>query len=506
MMNLKQVLKDRLTFASRVPVIVKGATSRLRKILFTSLADDRIAPANCLCVHLTKGMISLAYGTRFLSRITIRATRSYPQEEADYPAPEDLASIVHLAAIELKAEKTSITLIVPKALSIIRIASLPLVVKENMDKVISYELDRLTPLKPEQAHYDYQILGEDEKQLRIGLEAMKTSTIDPYLQALRQKGLNVERVIVSLKALGALGRHVSKKNDFIFLDGTADWYEGGVIRDGHLDAAFAGNISTREHAAESHPLASEVDARFRVFASEPFEEKPLLITVRESFPMRLLSGIHAPVKHLREMDLKLRFLQRPAEMPYTVLGGILESLSPGASGTNLLSKGIHKSQQTPIFLTSLLMATILATGLFLFVLPLFLETKKIEILDHEIAIRKDEINRIMALKKESAGLENEIRTIEQFKTARPMALTLLRELTLNLPSKAWLSRVRISENAIQIEGYAQSATDILKRLEAAPLFNKVEFSSSTYRDARMNADRFAIKMEIEGVSDKKVTE
>lgn len=34
-----------------------------------------------------------------------------------------------------------------------------------------------------------------------------------------------------------------------------------------------------------------------------------------------------------------------------------------------------------------------------------------------------------------------------------------------------------------------------------PYFKKAEFSSPTFRDTRMNADRFNIKMEIEGVKE-----
>jgi hypothetical protein len=59
--------------------------------------------------------------------------------------------------------------------------------------------------------------------------------------------------------------------------------------------------------------------------------------------------------------------------------------------------------------------------------------------------------------------------------------------------------MRVSETTVDLEGYASSATGLLSKLEASPFFKKVEFSSPTFRDTRMNADRFNIKMEIEGV-------
>jgi hypothetical protein len=59
--------------------------------------------------------------------------------------------------------------------------------------------------------------------------------------------------------------------------------------------------------------------------------------------------------------------------------------------------------------------------------------------------------------------------------------------------------VRVSETNVDLEGYASSASGLLSKLEASAFFKKVEFSSPTFRDTRMNADRFNIKMEIEGV-------
>jgi Tfp pilus assembly protein PilN len=81
-----------------------------------------------------------------------------------------------------------------------------------------------------------------------------------------------------------------------------------------------------------------------------------------------------------------------------------------------------------------------------------------------------------------------------------MTLDILKELTAIVPKNAWLSRVRVSETNVDLEGYAASASGLLSKLEASSFFKKVEFSSPTFRDTRMNADRFNIKMEIEGVN------
>ena len=83
-----------------------------------------------------------------------------------------------------------------------------------------------------------------------------------------------------------------------------------------------------------------------------------------------------------------------------------------------------------------------------------------------------------------------------------MALNIMKELTTILPKTVWLTRTRITEETVEIEGYAGAATEILTKLEQSPLFKKVEFTSPTIRDAKMNLDRFVVKMEIEGFEKK----
>lgn len=90
--------------------------------------------------------------------------------------------------------------------------------------------------------------------------------------------------------------------------------------------------------------------------------------------------------------------------------------------------------------------------------------------------------------------------IEQFKHARPMALSVVKELTELVPKTAWTTRIRITETGADIEGYAKSASALLPILERSQYFRKVEFSSPIMRDVKMDADRFAIKMEIKGSS------
>jgi general secretion pathway protein L len=333
------------------------------------------------------GGVSVVYRSRFLSHTNIRGTRHYPIEEGKFPAPGSLASVVALATGELKATGAQVTLVVPEAWAILKTVEFPLGVKENLSNVIGYELDRLTPLSPESALYDYLIIGEDENRIRIMIAAMKTDKLQPYVKALEEKGIAVSRVELAMS--DDLGRDPSG----------------------------------------------------------------------------------------------------------------MESIDTGRM--NLLDRGVHKPEKTPAALTLVLLTVLIASGLFWLVSPLQMEQKRVEAIDQAISVRRNEVKKIEALKKDLEKVEKQRAVIDDFKAFRLPMLDLVMELTRILPDKAWLSRVRCTENTVEIDGYAASATDILPKLEASRYFRKVEFSSPTTRDIRLNADHFIIKMEIEGLPEGK---
>ena len=149
--------------------------------------------------------------------------------------------------------------------------------------------------------------------------------------------------------------------------------------------------------------------------------------------------------------------------------------------------------------TVVLIMVLIAMWILYMVAPLRIEGKRLAEIDRQVQMRKEDVKDVEALKKEIGDLRMEISAVEDFKADRPMALDILRELTMIIPKSTWLTRVRVSESTVNIEGYATSASTLLPKLETSKYFEKAEFASPTFRDKRMNADRFNIKMEIEGI-------
>lgn len=491
--KLTSVLSDSFT-------ALKRAWGPVRKVLFFSLADETISPARNVFLSIEGNTISVAYGTRSLSRIKIRGFKQYPFDEK-YPAPETLASSVTLAISALGAAKAEITLGIPKSWAVIKTAEFPATVRDNISDVVSYEMDRLTPFGPEEAFFDFRVLKDDGEKITLLIIAVKADLLQRYLNALREKGHDVKRVTLNLFCTGTLCRFAGDCEDAVIVKVGEKEYEGAAFSHGTLTASFAGSLEGDERARLDAVMA-EIEARLADARKEGGSPRLILSlkdrssTLKEMLKLRL----NAPFAVLEEMGLPLGLSAR--EIPHDAVGGVIDSLWPKAKGLNLLGRGKREGVKAPVVLTAVLVAAVIVMWALYLVAPVKIEGNRLREIERQITLRKDEVRKVEALKKDIEALEGEISTIRNFKENRPISLNILKELTTILPKTAWLTRVRITETTVDIEGYAASASELLAKLEASKYLDKVEFASPTFRDARMNADRFNIKMELEGVRKK----
>ncbi len=472
------------------------------RFLTFSPSDDLIFPGRALCVSLEKGGTATAYGSRFLSRIKIRGFRHYGIDEDRYPTPDETASAVTLAINDLRARKGQIILMIPKAWVMTKTAELPLAVKENLQDVIAFELDRLTPLSAEEAYYDFRIVGEDEEKLSLTILAARTEVIDPYINALRDKGVTVSAIAVSLAGVGTLCHFMDRKTDTLYIETNERGYDGTLFSKGSIVSSLSAQFSSDDETSQSRQLGADL-MRLAHNDDDRGEPKVILHMKRKSQTLRELVrlGTNMNVLMIDEVDLRLAMREPQSNVPYAAVAGVLDTLWPAVKQgrLNLMTKGRHQEVRTPRVLTLILCLVIIAAAVYYMISPIQIEEKRLKELDRQIALRKGDVKKVESLKKEIESVKKEIAVIENFKKNRPMTMTIVKEITSVLPKTAWLTRLRITETTVEIEGYSNSATEILSKLEASKHLRKAEFASPTFRDVRMNAERFIIKMELEGV-------
>ncbi len=516
-----ETIREITSLASEAASALGKVTQPLRSALSFSVVDERITYKKELCVAVGRSGTAVAYGTRFISSLSVRGLRHYPcTAERAYPQPKDVASSAVLAVNELGAGGAGITLSIPKAWAVVRTAEFPAAVKKNISDVIAYEFDQLVPFSPGEALYDFSITGETPEKITIVIAAVKGDTINGYLEALREVGLTVGRVTLNLLSVGALCRHISKKKVFLYIGSDGDDYEGAVFLDGRLGGVVNGTFA----AEEGSPVVDTIAAELRPFIAiaKKREASPRLFALlrggRPEFKESLRSALSIPVSLLDETDSRLKLPAGRDSISYTAAGGVLESLHPvsregrripgvAASGSqklNLLTRGRYQREKTPVGLTVILVLLMAALGIMYLIAPIKVQERRLVEIERQIKLRKSGVKEIEDIKKETDALNSEVRTVRGFKEDSPPALTILRELTTILPKSVWLTRVRITQTRVEIEGYSGSASEILSRLEASKYLTKAEFSSPTFRDVRMNADRFNIKIQIRGAKEEKV--
>ncbi|MEW6586234.1 MAG: PilN domain-containing protein [Nitrospirota bacterium] len=500
-MNGTAVIRKISTLAAVSSATLRRIWAPAWKVLSFSPADDRIYPSKTVSVSIERGKASTMYGSRVFSKISVRLIREFTFEEDRYPQPEVLASSLAFALSERGMTKADITLCIPKAWAVIRTSEFPIAVKENLPNVVSFELDRITPFSSEDAYYDFKILGETTEKITLLIAAAKADIVDQYREALGEKGIKVSRVTVNLSCLETLSRYRDDKSDSLFLEIGKEGYDGAMFINGAVLNSFSGSFPEADDRMKADTLMSEIGPHFDQFKLYGKAPRVQILFKDKSAALRemLKTLIPHPVVVLNETNPGFSVKGDTTGIPYAALGGVVEALWPKAGSMNLLSKGKHAVQKPPIALTVILLISILALWVMYIIAPLRVEEKRLQEIDRQIELRKEEVKKVEALKKEIEGVRNEIDTIVRFKTKKPMALNILKEITTILPKTAWLTRVRISETKVEMEGYAASATGILAKLESSPHLTKAEFASPTFRDTRLNADRFNIKMEIEGV-------
>ncbi len=324
--------------AQKLVSTISGSAARLRAIynplrrfLTFSLADDAIAPAKNVSVSIDKGNVSVAYGSRMLSRIRIRGVKTYPSE-GRFPTPEGVASSVAMALSSLRASRANVTLCIPKSWAVIKNVEFPSTVRDNLPDVVSYEMDRLTPFTRDEAMYDYRILREDSGRLSLMVVAARANMITPYIEALRERGCDVVRVTLNLSGLGTLCSYSHKCADVVFLKLGEKDYEAALFSGGLITAAQTGSLGTSDERSKLDSILSEIELLMEEARKKGLSPKVVLSLKDGSTTLRelLRQRTSAPFKILEEEG---GLFGLPAgQIPYEAVGGVVESLRPGPGG------------------------------------------------------------------------------------------------------------------------------------------------------------------------------
>jgi general secretion pathway protein L len=107
---------------------------------------------------------------------------------------------------QAKRRGRSVTVRLSDELGLCKVLDLPSAAKDDLDQVLRFEMDRLTPFRADEVYFAHRILGSDARTRRLSVELQLAPKreIERVLQAARRFGLAPARIEL---ARGAAGGH-----------------------------------------------------------------------------------------------------------------------------------------------------------------------------------------------------------------------------------------------------------------------------------------------------------
>jgi len=425
---------------------------------------------------------------------------------ATFPFEDDLTPAQQVKAIgdvsgELirknRIADPDIYLSIPRERVMVRNIRLPLAVKENLRTTLGYEMQKYVPLPANEIYFDYLPVEENRQDntIRLLLFVIKKKDLDDYLALSDHLGCALSNVQIPATAIsGFLRAHPP--------DDAED--QIGIIRSGEK----TGEISIYRNKAlvETKPVQASgdgslvdsiSDALAAIGQKQALSAAPITWYVLDESKngsvfdrlnqkpppgIALLNAASTPIK---KADLICAYglaMQGARDLP---------------SRVNLLPEGLRrKPSRLGYYLLIVLVVLTLVAGASWGTSSLVRRHMDMSRLDSELASLKVQMAEVEQLAEKANAMGRQIENINRLAQKRVPALAVLENLSVRIPTDAWIQDLRLKTSEIQITGYSDSASELLGILEDSPLLKDVFFISAITRKPD-GKEQFRIGMTIQ---------
>ncbi|MFH1155014.1 MAG: PilN domain-containing protein [Pseudomonadota bacterium] len=374
---------------------------------------------------------------------------------------------------------------------ILRSIVLPLAVKENLRSTLNYEIGKYIPFSAEDVYFNYDIVSADKKSktITVALAVVKLDDIEPLIKSFGSLMGGATSLEMDAAGLAVALGHYSGHGDtpFAFARVGTDSIDLGFSNGKTLAASHVIPMEA-DHPKDFHvTLAQAVSTLFPPSMSEvPI---PLIVTggaVTQEFVHELEALVPNAVTAVDTQKQQI-----PSSDLLEALGIAINGIRNVPVRLNLLPEDKRrKVGKTGYYLMMILGALAILTGVFWIggaAVHNYVLDKR---LDAELARIKGSVNEINLMLRET---ENREKKIQRFNTLREKSVIIsdvLLELTKIIPENSWVEEFGYAKGQFRIEGYADSASDLLTRLEKSQKFKEVVFLSAITR--RNDKERYRI--------------
>jgi general secretion pathway protein L len=462
-----------------------------------------------LGIDLRQDRIAIAHLRKTFNRVWVEDSVVIPlgEEKTKEERELEIINAMQGAIGSLNLSIENVILGLPREKTVVKLIEMPSATKENLKKVLEYELVKYVPLPLEETIFDFQTLDEKGGLLRIMLVAMKKGDLLEYVDLFKRMGIQPAAIEISSTASANLfyyDQHPVDPAPVALLGIDKGFFEFNFFDQGNLKETFHQPFLNRnERAAELvaayrlallRGLGEKNGSRFFVFGDE----------ANETLVERLKQEI-SPQMTLARSFKKVRMgngLRNIAEC-YGSIGLALRGLAKTRWAINLLPPNLRKevSRRGLYLAVFLSVASLVLAGVWT-IHPFLKEREGLRQITMELAEKRPKVEAIEAIQKKRELLEKEVREFESLRGEEISRPEILKELSDIIPPTVWIWSLRLQSQDLEINGFANSASDLIAILDKSPLFQEVEFSSPVTKERRLfgeqvEKERFRISAKIE---------
>jgi general secretion pathway protein L len=432
-----------------------------------------------------------------------------------YPIPPEtqredretqIMGLVNTFISKHQIDKEKVSVAIPREKVIARFIKLPIAAKENLAKVLEYEMPKYVPFEKGEIYFDYCLLKEEKDWLRLFAVFSRKTEVDPYVSLLKKMG--IQPLSLQIPSVGALNLFFYNKGGdenetSVLIDVTEPFLEMNIIQGKDWKESFHLPLPKEEKEAKmigtlkrSADVCPPENLTFFVYGLNA--EGIILTNLKEANQFK---GVLPPPMDRIQGDGQG---SKPFGI-YASIGVPLRGLISPRVDLNLLPPEMRKKVRQ-VGKPLLILLTLLAIffGLTWGVGSFVHYKKEWNAVNAEIRKRRPEVEALEKLQKQRDDCRKEMAELDQIRSGEISKVQLLEELTRVLPETTWIWNLKYNGKEIELSGFADSASDLIPLLDRSPFFEKVEFMAPVTKEMQMRADgnkekeRFKIKARIEG--------
>jgi general secretion pathway protein L len=429
-----------------------------------------------------------------------------PPETQKEDREAQVISLVNSFISKHQIDKERVSVAMPGEKVIARFIRFPVAAKENLTKVIEYEMPKYIPFERGEIYFDYCLLKEEKDWLRLFAAFVRKTEVDPYVSLLKKMG--IQPISIQIPSVAALNLFFYNKGGgenetSVLIDVTEPSFEMNLVQGKDWRESFhfpfprneieAKMISAFKRSGDVYPPENST---FFVYGQNA--DEAMLKNLKEA--NQLKGVLLPPMDRIQE--------EKEGSKPYGIYASIgvpLRGLINPRIDLNLLPPEMRKKARQ-IGKPLLILLTFLALffGLTWGAGTIVHYKKEWNAVNAEIRKRRPEVEALEKLQKQKEDRRKEMAELDRIRSGEISKVELLEELTRVLPETTWIWNFKYNGKEIELSGFADSASDLIPLLDKSPFFEKVEFMAPVTKEMHMRGDgnkekeRFKIKAKIEG--------